>query len=67
MSEYNDDEYENMGESLEDDIDDNSDDLLDMSEEDEQIELTEEEALLKADEMCVQNALYDFYVSEMSK
>jgi hypothetical protein len=62
MSEYDEDDEE-LDEILEDD----ADVFLDTPEEDDQIVLTEEEALLKADELCAQTSLYDFYIEEMSK
>ena len=63
MSEYEDDADENMGETLDDGIED----FLDAMEEDDQIVLTEDEALRKADGMCNPNQLYAFYVEEMNK
>jgi len=62
MSEYDEDDEE-LDEILEDD----ADVFLDTPEEDDQIVLTEDEALRKADGMCNPNQLYAFYVEEMNK
>jgi len=54
-------------EDIEEDLEDEIDEFDDFTEDDDTVTLSEDEALLKAEAMCNENSLYDFYLSEMSK